>query len=448
MERHRTFEWHEIQQNLIPEQRFSFLQAAQPATVDLSTAENILLLPFYDEHVFNNLPPVTSSTIRYPTRVGTSIYGPDEYRKGVAQLLQWEFGIQSLDYKTIYACSGVVAALELLALALFKPGDQILTPAPVWYGFPWSFAQNPRMNFETFHIDNETTLTAANVRTALEQNPNAKLLVLTNPNNPLGTNYPKAVLEEIYELWLSNADRHIISDEIYGGSQVGDQKAFVSALNLDAYKKYAQRIHVTWGLSKDFGLAGLRAGFIISQSTTVAAFMNNNNCTASGGWFSPFVTTNTYLTHRLFLNDAGNADPTLAKQAMNRYKDLLKQQYQAAAQALDAGGISYYPNNQGAIFFWIDLQRWLPLAPKNCAGEPTLCANLYSHDDANERGLARYLAENAVALVRGQECFNVKPGFFRLCYTAETLDDVTRGIAKMATALAELPNATCRETKP
>ena len=38
--------------------------------------------------------------------------------------------------------------------------------------------------------------------------------------HPLGVVYPKALLEEICSLFLADPNRHIISDEIYAGSQV------------------------------------------------------------------------------------------------------------------------------------------------------------------------------------------------------------------------------------
>jgi aspartate/methionine/tyrosine aminotransferase len=432
-------------QNLLgmvnPDLRAAYYKAyVNPEAVNLSTAENILLLSFYQEKAFADLAPIDAENIRYPL---PTVYGRPNYSESLQDFLnyQWNVSVSSAD---IFSASGVVAALELLALALFKPGDEVLIPAPLWYGFHWSFSQTAGMKFVTFPIDGGVGLSVANVESALEKNPNAKLLVLTNPNNPLGTNYSKEVLEQIYELFLKQPDRHIISDEIYACSQVKDKDAFVSALSLDAYKKYPERIHVTWGLSKDFGLAGFRAGFIISKSPVVQTALNDGECAASLCWFSPFVTTNYYMLQKLFLDPQGNADPQLANEAMVLYRSLLVTQYDEAAAHLRRGNIGYYPDNTGAMFFWIDLRPYLNRVPDTVSDAGELCPEIYSHDDPRERRLANYLSEGVggrrgVLLVRGQECFNEEPGFFRLCYTAEELGLVTEGIDNMIRALEELP---------
>jgi aspartate/methionine/tyrosine aminotransferase len=296
-----------------PDQRAAYYKAfINPEVVNLSTAENILLLDFYNEKVFNDLGPVGVENIRYPL---PHVWGRDNYLQSLQDFFnhQWNVSVSSTD---IFAASGVVAALELLVLALFKPGDEVLLPAPLWYGFHWSFSQTAGLKFIPFPIDGGVNLTGANVKNALDKYPNARLLVLTNPHNPLGTNYTREQLEEVYSIFLEKPDRHIISDEIYACSQVKNKDAFVSALSLDAYQKQPDRVHVTWGLSKDFGLAGFRAGFIITQSKTVQSALKDSECAASLCWFSPFVTPNYYLTKKLFLGDDGTPDPKLANDAM------------------------------------------------------------------------------------------------------------------------------------
>jgi aspartate/methionine/tyrosine aminotransferase len=422
-----------------PDQKAAYYKAFIDNTaVNLSTAENILLLDFYNEKVFNDLGPVGLDTIRYPL---PHVYGRDNYLKSLQDFLnyQWNVSVSSDD---IFAASGVVAALELVVLALFKPGDEVLIPAPLWYGFHWSFSQTAALKFVPFPIDGGVTLTGENVKNALDKNPNARLLVLTNPNNPLGTNYTREQLDEVYSIFLEKSDRHIISDEIYACSQVKNKDAFVSALSLEAYQKQPDRIHVTWGLSKDFGLAGFRAGFIITQSKKLQTALKDAECAASLCWFSPFVTPNYYLTKKLFLDDAGAPNPAVANDAMVSYKSLLEKQYNETAEHLRKGNIAYYEQNDGALFFWLDLRPYLNRVPKNYRDDGELCPETYNFDDLRERRLANYITDQAnVLLTRGQECFNDEPGFFRLCYTSETLDRVTMGVDNMIQKLEELPQA-------
>jgi 1-aminocyclopropane-1-carboxylate synthase len=64
---------------------------------------------------------------------------------------------------------------------------------------------------------------------------------------------------------------HLISDEIYalGTYQRTDRQSqpFVSVLSID-YQQYIDLnlVHVLYGLSKDYGLGGLRLGCVISRN--------------------------------------------------------------------------------------------------------------------------------------------------------------------------------------
>jgi bifunctional pyridoxal-dependent enzyme with beta-cystathionase and maltose regulon repressor activities len=88
------------------------------------------------------------------------------------------------------------------------------------------------------------------------------------------------------------------------------------------------------------------------------------------------------------------------------------------------------------------LRPFLNRVPKNYNDDGELCPEIYNHDDLRERRLNNYIAGEAnVLLTRGQECFNDEPGFFRLCYTAETLDKVLMGVDNMIQKLEALPPA-------
>lgn len=48
----------------------------------------------------------------------------------------------------------------------------------------------------------------------------ARVLLLTNPGNPLGTLYPEATLKELL-IWAIKRGLHVLSDEIYANSKFG-----------------------------------------------------------------------------------------------------------------------------------------------------------------------------------------------------------------------------------
>jgi aspartate/methionine/tyrosine aminotransferase len=426
------------------EQRIATYCQAQPTdTIDLSTAENVLLFEFYQKHVFDwqHRSPITVNDTRYPRQ----IYGSQSYQQSWVQFLDKAWGGGSiLSENDVYGVGGVSAALECLAFCLGSPGETVISPAPLWYGFPWSFDQRPKMVFTPFYLTaagvDKFELTLADVQRAYrETNPKPRFLVLTNPNNPLGGNYAKPLLESIYEWVLDYTDMHIISDEIYFLSQVTGGERFAPAYTLDAVKNASphdqQRVHVVWGLAKDFGLSGFKVGFVISKNPTVQKMMKGAANYKSMAWFTPFSSLSQYVLAPLFLGATGNADPAIAQQAMSAYagapQTLLAQQYQAAKQALDAGRIAYRPHNESAIFFWLDLRKFLDLVPDDFYSAP-----LHANSDPREDRLSQYITVRAgVSLIPGQECYSPIPGYFRLCYTAQKKDVVVDGINKIAKAL-------------
>ena len=92
-----------------------------------------------------------------------------------------------------------------------------------------------------------------------------KVLLLTNPHNPLGICYPRSVLDSLV-LWATERSMHVVSDEIYAGSVHGS--------GFNSLADEASRlgnVHVVYALSKDLCLSGLRVGALYSSNEDVLA---------------------------------------------------------------------------------------------------------------------------------------------------------------------------------
>jgi len=91
--------------------------------------------------------------------------------------------------------------------------------------------------------------------------PDTRVIVVTNPNNPTGS----VLTEDEMEAIVAAARRvgaWIVSDEIYRGAEVD------GALTPTFWGRYA-RVVVTGGLSKAFGLPGLRTGWILAPPALI-----------------------------------------------------------------------------------------------------------------------------------------------------------------------------------
>ncbi|MFF4921244.1 pyridoxal phosphate-dependent aminotransferase [Kitasatospora sp. NPDC001261] len=430
---------------------------APDTAVDLSVAENVLL--YHDSmqrDVFEKIRLIPELNIKYMAPVGIPWL-----RQQAADLLTRAFG-RTVVMEDVFGCAGVSSALECIAYGLMrrqgtggvplKPGDEVLIPAPYWQGFNWSFQERPKLKCVPVHLpthgEDRYRLTLNLVVNAYEARKeaghNPRLLVLTNPHNPLGVNYPKELLDEIYGWALAHTDLHIISDEIYCHSQLDTGTTpFTSAVALDAYQEHADRVHVVWGFAKDFGLSGFRTGFVISKNEAVHRAMLGSDDPAEQTralpWFTPFDSLKTYVIGELFKATVdGEPYPVYA---MREYRTLLSASFRRTKDALDAAGIEYVhqDGDNAAMFFWLDLTRYLG---KRAPGEHVNGLPAIGPDglDPNEEWLFRYLAAKPteVSLLPGGTMHNAEPGFFRLCFTSRMPDDVEAAVRRVGVALQQL----------
>ncbi|MET8627094.1 pyridoxal phosphate-dependent aminotransferase [Kitasatospora sp. NPDC004669] len=428
---------------------------APDTAINLSVAENVLLYQqSMDADVFKKIRLIPERNIQYMAAAGVP-----QLRQQVADLLGRAFGrIVSKD--DVFGCAGVSSALECIAFGLMrkgtgtpalKPKDEVLIPAPYWQGFNWSFEERPKLkcvpvNLPTegkgrYRLTRELLIEAYEARQKAGRRP--RLLVLTNPHNPLGVNYDKELLEDVYNWAMTYTDMHIVSDEIYCHSQLnGTTTPFTSAVTLEAYREFAERIHVVWGFAKDFGLSGFRTGFVLSRNPAVHRVMLGSKDPAERThplpWFTPFDSLKTYVLGELL--SAHHDGERYTTYAMKKYAGLLSDSFRAVKGALDQAGIKYVhrDGDNSAMFFWLDLTEYLgKRADHGHAELPVIGPDGL---DPNEEWLFNYLAAKPteVTLLPGGVMHNPVPGFYRLCFTARPSRDVVDAVGRMAAALGKL----------
>ena len=108
---------------------------------------------------------------------------------------------------------------------------------------------------------------------ALERlvSPRTKLIIICNPNNPTGARFEADDLDRIAAI----AERHgswILSDEIYRGAELDGRET------PSIWGRYDRAI-VTSGLSKAYGLPGLRIGWVGGAAALVASLWSYHDYT-------------------------------------------------------------------------------------------------------------------------------------------------------------------------
>jgi aspartate/methionine/tyrosine aminotransferase len=160
----------------------------------------------------------------------------------------------------ILATAGSSEANFLLIWSLIEPGDEVLFELPNYMqmgGLLRAFGARVK----TFTLRERLGWQPDLEEMARLVTPKTKLIVLTNPNNPTGAVLSRESMKGIIDL----AARHgawILADEVYQGAELSGT---VTPSFWGAYDK----VLVVNGLSKAYGLPGLRIGWIAGPEEVI-----------------------------------------------------------------------------------------------------------------------------------------------------------------------------------
>lgn len=176
-------------------------------------------------------------------------------RKAVMQYSQQK-GIKDVGIEDIILGNGVSELIVMSMQGLLNSGDEVLIPSPdypLWTGAVSLAGGTPTH----YHCDEQSNWFPDMDDIRKKVNKKTKALVLINPNNPTGAVYPDEVLLELIQIAREN-NLIIFSDEIY------DKILFDGATHTSTASLADDLLFITFnGLSKNYRLAGFRAGWMI-----------------------------------------------------------------------------------------------------------------------------------------------------------------------------------------
>jgi aspartate/methionine/tyrosine aminotransferase len=178
---------------------------------------------------------------------------------GYAPLLEaiaGRYGVSPAQVTTAQGCSG---ANFLVYAALLAPGDDVLIEEPGYdplLGAPRLVGANV-VRFKRDLADG-FALDPDRVRAAMT--PRTRLIVITSPHNPTGAVADRPTLEAIGDT-AANHGAYVVVDEVYLDT--------VDA-NPSPAAAFGDRFISTSSLTKSYGLAGLRCGWILSSEDVAA----------------------------------------------------------------------------------------------------------------------------------------------------------------------------------
>ena len=179
--------------------------------------------------------------------------------------------------------NGPGPALELLVKLFTNSGDCIIAPRPCYATLFVDWWIKARVSLfladaeekENFEISIESL--EETYQKAIKAGSQPKALFISQICNPTGRLYSQKSLKNCLK-WAHSKKIHIISDEVYCLSMLkGKEHLSLIKVRDDCIKKVGSPsqkykdflinyIHVVGGLSKDFGLSGIRFGIIYTEN--------------------------------------------------------------------------------------------------------------------------------------------------------------------------------------
>ncbi len=159
--------------------------------------------------------------------------------------------------ENILVTHGGAEANFLATLELIKPGDEVVIMLPN-YMQTWGLVQGWGAEVKPWLMREENDWQPDPDELDQLVTEKTRLIVITNPNNPTGKVFREPLLEAVVAA-ASKVGAWILSDEIYRGAENAGEET------PSLWGSY-DRLLVTSGLSKAYGLPGLRIGWVASPS--------------------------------------------------------------------------------------------------------------------------------------------------------------------------------------
>ncbi|TWX67832.1 pyridoxal phosphate-dependent aminotransferase [Colwellia demingiae] len=363
------------------------LNIGNPAPFGFEAPDDIL------KDVIHNLP----SSQGYAESKG--IYSA---RVAVMQYFQQQ-GIKDVGVEDIFIGNGVSELIVMAMQGLLNNGDEVLIPAP---DYPlWTAAVSLSSGTPVhYQCDDENLWYPNLVDMEAKITKRTKAIVLINPNNPTGAVYPEEILQGIIALARKH-DLIILSDEIY------DKILFDQAKHIPTASLAQDVLIITMGgLSKNYRIAGFRAGWMVISGPKIHAEDYLEGLTMLS---SMRLCANVPCQHAIQTALGGYQSINELIEGDGR---LLKQRNVAAKMINDIDGLSCHPA-MGALYLFVKVDN----------------KKFTIYND--EKMILDLLKQEKILLVHGR-AFNIKEhNYFRLVFLPH-VDELIPALEKLKSFFA------------
>lgn len=329
--------------------------------------------------------------------------GMPELRERICRKLDDDNGL-SYSPDQILCSNGAKQSVALAVMALCRPGDQVVIPAPYWVSYPEMVRLTGAEPVAVATTpEDEYRITPQALEDAITER--TRLLILCSPSNPTGSVYPPGELEALAEVLRRHEDVFVLSDEIY--ERVIFDAEHVSFAALEGMKDRTITVN---GFSKAYAMTGWRLGYMAAEPPIVNAAAKIQ---------SQFTSAPSSITQK-----AGIAALNLDARFVNEMVEAFRKRRDFMLERIGSIEGMKCPKPEGAFYLFPDISRYLKSESPDGRSIKTsedLCFYL--------------LEEHDVALVPG-DAFG-SPDGVRISYAA-SMDDLQEAMHRVDAGLSTL----------
>jgi aspartate/methionine/tyrosine aminotransferase len=156
--------------------------------------------------------------------------------------------------------NGTSEANYLIPLTLLKEGDGFALEVPNYMQL-WGVPRSMGAEVSTFALRQEKNWEPDWDEFERAVNPRTRLVYVSNPNNPTGSILSPAAMERIVRR-CEEVDAYLLADEVYLGAEIECPRT-------PSFWGMSDKVIVTSGLSKAYGIPGVRIGWIAGPTELV-----------------------------------------------------------------------------------------------------------------------------------------------------------------------------------